>query len=373
VKVLHLFGDWKWTGPAEPTLDLCVELRALGADVAFACQPAPPEGTSNIPARARERGIEPDHSFAFNRAFNIRDNIGDASRIRERCDRDAIDILHVHFTHDHLIGALGSRKAKRPPRIVRTNHRAAALPWYLRRWTDGYLTFWPPEYERRKDAMPTRLIAPGMRLERFDPARAPHEDMRAAFKVPPDAFVLGVVARMQRHRRFDVLLEGVAIARRSLPNLRVLVVGRGTHMKEVAVEPARALGLADVVTFTGYLSTPAATKRDRYPDTVAAFDALLFLVPGSDGTCRALREAMAMGKPAIGARRGLIPDIVDDGATGLVIDDTPQNIADAIVRLASDPARRADMGRRAREKALAQYDIRTQAREIHAFYTELLK
>jgi glycosyltransferase involved in cell wall biosynthesis len=169
---------------------------------------------------------------------------------------------------------------------------------------------------------------------------------------------------MQRHRRFDVLLEGVKRAR--VPGLRVIVVGRGTNMNEVAVEPARRLGLESVVTFTGYLG------KD-YLGTVSAFDALLFLVPGSDGTCRALREAMAMGKPVIGARRGMIPELVDDGRTGLVIDDAGENIARAIERLAASRDERVAMGKAGRAKAVASFDIRRQADAVIAAYEAALR
>jgi glycosyltransferase involved in cell wall biosynthesis len=207
------------------------------------------------------------------------------------------------------------------------------------------------------------LIPPALRLDRFDPSTPP-DAARARFGIQPEHFVLGVVARMQRHRRFDVLLEGVKRAK--TPGLRVLVVGRGTHMNEVAVVPARRLGLDGVVTFTGYLG------KD-YLGTVAAFDALLFLVPGSDGTCRALREAMAMGKPVIGARRGMIPELVDDGRSGIVIDDTADRIAEAIDRLAAGRDERLAMGRAARAKAVDAFDIRRQATAVIAAYEAALR
>ena len=168
---------------------------------------------------------------------------------------------------------------------------------------------------------------------------------------------------MQRHRRFDELLQGVKLA--SVPNLRVLVVGRGTNMKEVAVKPAKRLGLDRVVKFTGYLGK-------EYLNTVASFDALLFLVPGSDGTCRAIREAMAMGKPVIGARRGMIPELIEDGVTGLVVDDTPENIARAIERLAGDRELVRDLGARARKQALERFDVGLQAREVRNIYERVL-
>ncbi len=356
MRVLHLFGDWKWTGPAEPTLDLCIELRALGVDVTLACQPAPPDASGNLPAQARARGLEPVHPFRLERSLSVARPLADIRAIAEACG--GYDILHAHFSHDHAVGGWGARKSRRA-KIVRTNHKAVPTPrglaacWLYRRLTDGYLTFSQAALEAdvARFGLHGLRVDPGMRLERFQPREAPHE-----------GFVVGVVARMQRHRRFDVLLEGVKLAR--VPDLRVVIVGRGTHMDEVAVEPARRMGLANV-SFPGYLG-------DRYLDTLAGFDALLFLVPGSDGTCRAVREAMAMGTAVIGARRGMIPEIVEDGSTGLVIDDTPENIARAIGRLASDRAACREMGRRGREKALRLYDIRRQAAAVRDFYAGLL-
>jgi glycosyltransferase involved in cell wall biosynthesis len=81
---------------------------------------------------------------------------------------------------------------------------------------------------------------------------------------------------------------------------------------------------------------------------------------------------MAMGRAIIGARRGMIPEIVDDGKTGLVIDDTPENIAKAIERLAADRALCRAMGAAGREKALRLYDGRVQAAAIRDIYQRIL-
>ena len=354
MRVLHLFGDWKWTGPAEPTLDLCLELKKLGVDVTLACQAPPADASGSLPAHAKERGLEPVHDFGLERSlFKI---LGDVGKVRDAC-RD-YDLLHVHFSHDHFVGGSGARKSERA-KIVRTNHKAVPTPAGLgsnhlyRKLTDGYLTSSQAALDADVATFGVRgwKIDPAMRLDRFVPREAPH-----------DGFVVGVVARMQRHRRFDVLLEGVKLAK--VPDLRVTVVGRGTHMEEVAVEPAKRLGLTNVE-FTGYLG-------DRYLDTLAGFDALLFLVPGSDGTCRAIREAMAMGKAVIGARRGMIPEIVEDGKTGLVVDDTPVNIARAIERLAGDRTLCREMGERGREKALRHYDVGRQAAAVKDVYEKIL-
>ncbi len=354
MRVLHLFGDWKWTGPSEPTLDLCLELRAMGVEARLACMEAPPGQKGSLPERARERGIEP--LFVAGLRRSLWSALGDIARVAEACR--GYDLLHVHFSHDHFVGGQAARRAGL--KVLRTNHKAVPLranlasKYLFRKLTDGYLTFSRAALEADVASYGVRgwRVDPAMRLERFAPREAPHE-----------GFVVGVVARMQRHRRFDVLLEGVRLA--NVPDLRVRIVGRGTHMDEVAVQPARRLGLTNVE-FTGYLGP-------QYLDTVAGFDALLFLVPGSDGTCRAVREAMAMGKAVIGARRGMIPEIVDDGRTGLVVDDTPENLARAIEFLAADRALCRRMGEAGREKALRLYDIRRQAATVKEIYAALLK
>ena len=80
-----------------------------------------------------------------------------------------------------------------------------------------------------------------------------------------------------------------------------------------------------------------------------------------------------MGKPVIGARRGMIPELVDDGRTGLVIDDTPENIAAAIEKLAGVRAERIAMGKAARAKAVQEFDLRRQADAVIASYEETLR
>jgi glycosyltransferase involved in cell wall biosynthesis len=365
VKILHLLADWKWTGPAEPVLDLCLILRELGLDARLAANAPPPEASTSLLASARDRGLDLVTDFRFGRIpwpSQVR-------RLRDYIDREGIDLVHVHMTHDHLLGGRAARRAKRRPPVVRTNERAAptkahaASRFLFRRYCDGYLTCSQEALEADRAAFGLEgrawKIPPGMRLDRFDPSTPP---ARGALGVADDAFVVGVVARMQRHRRFDVLLEG--IRRADVPGLRVLVVGRGTHMNEVAVEPAKRMGLDPVVTFTGY-------RKDDYLNVVSSFDALLFLVPGSDGTCRAIREAMAMGKPVIGARRGMIPELVENGTTGLVIDDTAQNIAAAIGRLAGDRGAAREMGERGRARALERFDIRRQAEHVRGIYESM--
>ena len=141
----------------------------------------------------------------------------------------------------------------------------------------------------------------------------------------PDQRVIGLVARLQPHRRVELVLEALALALREAPGLRLLVVGRGTRAQQVLDEPVARLGLGAAVVRAGY-------RRDDYRDTLALLDALVFVVPGSDGSCRAVLETMSMEIPTIASRRGVLPETVADGETGVLCDETPESLAAALRR-----------------------------------------
>lgn len=371
MKILHLFGDWKWTGPAEPTLDLCLGLRERWEEVFLACIAPPNDASQSLAAKARERGLTPITSFHLNKKINIVDNLGDIKKIKQFIDEEAIDIVHLHASHDHLLGGIAARMSRRRPAIVRTNHKGIAMRgdpatrFLINNLTDGYIAFSERGLATDTknfglDKSRTLLISPAMRLERYVPPATEWREGKTKYGVESGVVLFGIVARVQRHRRFDILLEGFALALKSNPRLALMIVGRGTHREEVAVKPTEKLGIRNNVIFTGYVGAD-------YLNVLSLFDAMLFLVPGSDGTCRALREGMAMGKPLIAARRGMISEITGDQCA-LLIDDTPQTVASAILRLADDPALRRRMGSAGRERALARFSIERQTDAIRDFY-----
>jgi len=93
---------------------------------------------------------------------------------------------------------------------------------------------------------------------------------------------------------------------------------------------------------------------------------------GSDGTARALREAMAMGKPAVVANRGILPELVEEGVSGRVVEDTPEALAGATLQLLKDKELRVSMGRAAYERAHRDFRLDHQAEEVERFYQEMV-
>jgi len=242
------------------------------------------------------------------------------------------------------------------------------FPW--NRWLfgsalDGLVCVSPTTAQRNSRLRPGRAVVGAfgaVDLSRFQPGK-PAAGVREGLGLPASARVVGIVARAQRHRRFDLLLEASAWLAARDPSFRLLIVGRGTHLEETARRPAERLGIADRVIFAGY-------RGADYVDVLRCMQVFTFLVPGSDGGCRALLEAAACGLPAVTSRRGALPEIVSDGATGLTVAERPEVLGAAWQRLLDDDSERVALGKGARARALRDYGPDCFAEVIEAHYRE---
>ena len=83
MKILHIFSNWKWTGPAEHALNMAAAHLKSGHEVTFACAEPPLEsGENSIVAAAKRSGISPITKFRLNKHFNLADNIKDIPALR---------------------------------------------------------------------------------------------------------------------------------------------------------------------------------------------------------------------------------------------------------------------------------------------------
>jgi glycosyltransferase involved in cell wall biosynthesis len=286
------------------------------------------------------------------------------------------DLVHTWHTRDHFLGlrAVNRRRRAGLTRVVRSYKSAepiSAAPW--NRWLfgpgcDGLVCVSPRVAEanrRLRGGRPILGAFGAIDLERFRPA-APDKAVRESLGLEPGQPVVGIVARAQRHRRFDLLMQAAAELLRRLPAVRLLVIGRGTHIRETAHEPAIRLGIADRVIFAGYRTTD-------YVDVLRSIDVFTFLVPGSDGGCRALLEAAACGIPAVTTARGALSELVLEGETGSIVPERAEALAAAWYDLLVDGARRAAMGAAARGRAETHFAPERLSREILALYTDVLR
>jgi glycosyltransferase involved in cell wall biosynthesis len=219
-----------------------------------------------------------------------------------------------------------------------------------------------------RPSRPTRVVYPGVELNRFDPASLPTPlEARRRLGLPTRGPLIGIVGRLQRWKGMHVLVQAMPEVLRPYPSAHCVIVG-GNH----ALEPdyptylndqIAALGLGGRVTLVGL--------RRNVPDWMQAMD---IIVHASDREPfgMAVVEAMALGKPVVAGDTGGPTEIVTDGVTGLL---TPYGdaaaLTAAILRYLDDRELARRVGAAARERAL-QFSTRRFARSFLAAVNELL-
>lgn len=174
------------------------------------------------------------------------------------------------------------------------------------------------------------------------------------------------LGRLVAYKSPDLLIEGFALAGEHV-DARLEIIGDGPMRADLEAL-AHRLGVADRVTFAGWLTKPDASARLRKSDV---FVHPSLREPG--GT--SVLEAMATGLPCIVADWGGPAEYIEDG-TGIRVsvasrDTFVANIADAMTRLASDPRLREDMGAKARARVAEYYDWDVLTAQLVKIYQEL--
>jgi L-malate glycosyltransferase len=371
MKILQLTSDWKWTGPAEPMLHAVTGLRARGHEVDAAFPATPAGHAGGLPEHARERGVVPVFEPAVGQGYLPWRDGGEVRRLRAFLDSRRYDVVHATHARAHLLArfALGARRSG--TRLVAGWTHGEPIPrrpW--NRWLYGpsgcdglaVLTETLAAGAREYLGSPAGVVSGVVDTARFAP-RAQRVDLRESLGLKPEQRAIGLVARLQPHRRVDLVLEALARARSAAPELRLLVIGRGTRAREVLDEPAKRLGLDGVVVRAGYL------RGDEYLDALAQMDALVYLVPGSDGSCRAALEAMSLGIPAVASRRGALPDLLGD--TALYCAERAEDLAAAFVSVVRDRALWDARREAARRRALEEFAVDRYAQRCESLYATL--
>jgi glycosyltransferase involved in cell wall biosynthesis len=370
MRCLHLLSDWKWTGPAEPVVSLCEALRVRGLEVTLAFRRAPADFQERTVAKeAARRGLAARDGFRLNRYFSPRDWLFDFRAVGPFAQKHGIDIIHTHLTHDHSIAAASLLGRRARPLLVRTDHkrdgleRGLAMKLLLSR-TDGLVAYGRKilEHDRETFAYPAErsaVLPPGVHVY-----EGPASDLRASLKIGAGEKVVGVIGRLKPDRGYGTVLKAFKALRARMDRVKLVIVGRSSQVEESIRRPMAALGLEQDVLLAGY-------RLDDYFSMIATFDLFVMMRAGSDGTARALREVMAMGKAAIVSDRGMLPELVRDGVSGYVVTDE-RGLAARMEQVLLDDRLRERLGAAARKTALEEWDYAVQAERLMEFYERLL-
>jgi phosphatidylinositol alpha-1,6-mannosyltransferase len=169
--------------------------------------------------------------------------------------------------------------------------------------------------------------------------------VRARYGLPDGRWMI-TVARLIAHKGQDVALRALARLVPEIPALRYAIVGRGAYRRELEALAA-SLGVADRVHILDNVSDadlPALYNvADVYVGASRNVDVHI------EGFGISLVEAAACGLPVVGGRSGGVPEAVQDGVTGILVDpESPEAVAGAVRRLLDDRALAAQLGRAGR-------------------------
>jgi len=200
-----------------------------------------------------------------------------------------------------------------------------------------------------------RVVHVGLPIEQFTPRQhGPISD--------GDPRIL-CVGRLVPEKGQAVLLEAVALLGARGRGTQLTLVGEGPMRSQLEVM-AQSLGIRARVSFPGTVGQEQI--RERYASTS------IFCLPSfAEGIPVVLMEAMAMALPVISTRITGIPELIDDGHSGLLVaPGRADQLADAIERLVGDPSLCREIGARARDRVLHEFNAELSASDLHGLFAE---
>ena len=279
------------------------------------------------------------------------------------------DILHAHMFGSSLWGSLVGT-AFRTPVIIAHEHGFAHDASQVRAWVDGHVI----------GRLATRYVAVSQAdgrmivQEGVDPAKvvvipngyipSPRDtatDVRAALGLAPGAPLVAVAAVLRPEKRLDLLLEAMVRVRVAVPGAQLVIAGDGPCRATLEHE-AHRLGLNGAAHFLG--------RRSDVDSVLRAAD-VAALSSDREGSPLLMFECMANGTPLVATAVGGIPDVVQDGRTGVLVPRRdPDALARALAGLLTDPDRRAQLAAAARQR-LPQFTMEATTDRFVALYDEL--
>jgi glycosyltransferase involved in cell wall biosynthesis len=190
--------------------------------------------------------------------------------------------------------------------------------------------------------------------------------MREGFGIKADEKVIGVIGRLKPDRGYNVILKAFRLVRERMNNVKLLIMGRSSQIEKSIIQPLTDMGLEHDVILAGY-------RIDDYFSVISTFDLFVMMRAGSDGTARALREVMAMGKPVIVSDSGMLPEMVEDGVSGYVVKWDENDLATKMEATLFDEQKRKTFGINAKQTAIDKWNYSIQAQKMKEFYERLLQ
>lgn len=357
---LHIDTARTWRGGQNQVLLTVNGLRAAGHRAMLVAHP------SGELRRRAEEGLEliplaPDHELDLKAGWRL-------SRLLKRVKPD---VIHAHDPHGVAMAsvALSMSSANGGPRLVagrRVDFRLKRNSFSRWKYRQVDLFIASSEAIRqiliRDGVEPGRVVTvhEGIDVERI--ARLEAANVHAEFFLPHGAPLIGNIAALVPHKGQKHLLDAMPLVITHVPDVRLVILGEG-ELRAALEHQVRHLRLEHHVVMPGFRSDVLALLK--------GVD-IFVLSSETEGLGTSLLDAMAAGKPCVGTRVGGIPEVIDDGVTGLLVPphDAPA-IAAALIRLLEDAELRRRMGEAGLARARDRFSVERMVEETIEAYRRI--
>jgi glycosyltransferase involved in cell wall biosynthesis len=384
IKILRVIARLNMGGPALHVSYLTAGLRERGYDTTLVAGTLA-RGEDSMSFVADARDVDVVRIDELGREISPLRDLVATLRLARLIRRERPDILHTHTAKAGTVGRVAALLAGRraPPIVVHTFHGHVLRGYFgplrsglfrlLERWLAARTTALIAVSPQVRDDLVALGVAPPERFvvirlgieldERVAAEQNGRAESRRYLGIASDRFAVGWIGRMTAVKRTDDVLVAFRRLRDDGVDAVLCMVGDGPDRPELE-RRAHELGVIRDTLFLGY-------QEDVAP-FYAAFDALV-LPSSNEGTPVSAIEALAAGRPVVATRVGGVPDVVQEGQDGFLVDPgATDDLADRLARLARDPALRERMGGAGRERVLPRYAVARLIDDVDRLYRSLL-
>ena len=337
-------------------------MQTHGHWVALAAHP-----DSAIARRAKEAGIR-FYSMNTHKALLPLEVV----RLAAWLSSNHVEIVNTHSSNDGWLAGLAARLAIHP-NLIRSRHIEVDYP---NRFWSGLAFRTLPHHvittsQRIADRLTSELdiprnrvscIATGVDLERFKPTvpGTLHQELG----ISPDVALVGMISVLRSWKGHATFLEAAAkLVSEAKQKIHFVIAGEGP-MRVVLPDQIAKAKLEGHVTLLGH--------RADVPNVLASLDILVLPSYAHEGIPQIILQAQAMTCAVVATTIGGIPEVVEDGATGLLVSPRDASaLAQKIALLLDDPGLEARLGQNGRAQIEAKYSLNAMGEQLLRLYERI--
>ena len=376
IKIMNLIARLNVGGPAVAVTHLTEQLGAPDYESLLVCGTIEP-GEGDMSYYAAERGITPIVIPELGRSLSPIRDIWTLWKVYQLIRQEEPDVIHTHAAKAGFVGRVAAWLAGVPV-IVHTFHghvfrgyfsptktqffiilerMAARMSDTIITLSDGLRRELAEEYHITRKGRIT-VLPLGLDLKALTEMPRKTGDFRKAYQIPLDAPLVGIVGRITPIKNHRLFLESALKIREQLPNARFAIVGDGETRAETEALVDQ-LGLREAVVFTGWQKDMGKVYSDLD---------VLVISSVNEGTPVTVIEALAAGCPVVATAVGGVPDLLDHGKLGKLVEQDATALTSGVVETLNNPPD----GGEAQALMVDRYGIERLVKDLDGLYRGIL-